>query len=259
MMKKIAPVVVGGATLLALLPASAQVDGVVAPDPVLFEQGQAIYDANCLACHQPGGVGLEPAFPALNANEILTDLNVIVGNIAHGRGAMPAFPDLTATDIAAVLTFIRNAWDNDFGGVTTEMVEGALAGLEERAALTSVWEVGVFTTAQAERGEDLYEGWCAECHGTRLNGAPDDPDRRSSPALAGNAFLNKWQGTTVATLFEYMRATMPEGNPGFLPGQDYADILAYMFSENDMPAGDVELAPDTEALAAYLITLEPAE
>lgn len=259
MTKKIVPVVIGCVTLFTLLPASAQVDGVVAPDPALIEQGRAIYDANCVACHQPGGVGLEPAFPALNGNAILTDLDFIVGNVAHGRGAMPAFPDLTATDIAAVLTFIRNAWDNDFGGVTTEMVGAVLAGLEERADLASVWEVAVFTTAQAERGEELYEGWCAECHGVRLNGAPEDPDRRSSPALAGNPFLNKWQGTSVATLFEYIRATMPEGNPGFLPDQDYADILAYMFSVNDMPAGDNELPTDTEALAAYLITLAPAE
>ncbi|MCW5717691.1 MAG: cytochrome c [Bauldia sp.] len=258
-MKKIVPVVVGCTTLLALWPALAQDDGVVALDPALFEQGQVIYDANCVACHQPGGVGLEPSFPALNANDILTDLNFVIGNIAQGRGAMPAFPDLTATDIAAVLSFIRNAWDNDFGGVTPEMVEEVLAGLEERAELTSVWEVGMFTTAQAERGENLYEGWCAECHGARLNGAPEDPDRRSSPALAGGSFLNKWQGTSVATLFEYMRATMPESNPGFLPDQDYADILAYMFFENDMPAGDNELPPDTEALAAYVITLKPAE
>ena len=79
----------------------------------------------------------------------------------------------------------------------------------------------------------------------------------STPALARASFLRKWGGRTVATLYGYTKATMPEDNPGYLSDQQYIDIIAYMFTVNKMIAGVEELVPDTEVLAGIVIGQKP--
>ena len=116
----------------------------------------------------------------------------------------------------------------------------------------SVW-TGVFTEAQAARGQFAYEGACGFCHGSRLDGAADDPDMRSAPPLARFKFLREWEGRSLATLFEYTKATMPEDNPGSLSDEEYVDIIAYMLSVSRIPAGDGELRAESQSLAAVVI------
>ena len=227
----------------------------VTPQPAdtgSFEQGQALYQAHCALCHLDSGAGNPPMFSALDANELLADTTLVVGRIRQGAGAMPPFPDLGAQDIAAVATYVRNAWTNAFGGVTVEDVAAALAGLEDGGELASVWD-GVFTEAQAQRGQALYPGPCGLCHGRRLDGAPDDPDMRATPPLARARFLRIWEGRSLATLFEYTRATMPEGNPASLADQEYVDVIAYMLSVGGLPAGDEELPADAQRLSRIVI------
>ncbi len=112
---------------------------------------------------------------------------------------------------------------------------------------------GVYTQAQAERGELAYTGPCSHCHGYKLDGAPDDPDMFPTPPLAGPKFLREWDGRSLATLYEYTRATMPENNPSYLSAQEFVDIIAYMLSASGAPAGDDELESDPAALAAIVI------
>ncbi len=227
-----------------------------ARDSVSFEQGQQLYQANCSLCHQDSGAGERPYFPALSGNDLLANLDRVVTNIRQGAVTMPAFPNLTTEQIASLANYIRNAWENDFGAVTMIEVAGILEGLGVTDELASVWD-GVFTEAQATRGQGIYEGACGLCHGRRLNGAPDDPDMRSSPPLARARFFRNWEGSSLATLYEYTRATMPENNPDSLTEQEYVDVIAYMLSFNRMPAGDEELSPDTQSLARTVIQQEP--
>ncbi len=42
---------------------------------------------------------------------------------------------------------------------------------------------------------------------------------------------------------------MPEGDPGSLQPEEYADVLAYLLSLNDYPAGDQPLPPDVAVLS----------
>lgn len=126
----------------------------------------------------------------------------------------------------------------------------------DRAPDGSIW-AGVFTDAQAERGRELYPGPCGKCHGKRLDGAPDDPDMFSTKPIAGPKFLRGWDGRSVAVLFEYLRAAMPENNPGFLSDREYADLIAYMLAVSGAPSGDAELPPDPSALAAVAIRKAP--
>lgn len=225
-------------------------------DRAQFEQGQQLYGANCVVCHQAGGTGVPPAFPALNGNERLNDLNLIVRPIRLGQGVMPALPRLTDNEIAALATYIRNAWSNKFGAATADQVTTLLAGIGKPIdQKVSVWS-GVYTPEQKQRGETLYSGACSQCHGPRLNGAAQ-PDQPPSPAIARAAFLRKWGGKSVAELFTYVREMMPTDAPGTLTEQQTIDVIALMFATSDMPAGNKELPADSKALTSFVIDAQP--
>jgi mono/diheme cytochrome c family protein len=115
---------------------------------------------------------------------------------------------------------------------------------------------GVFTAEQARRGQIAYTGPCDRCHGYKLDGASDDPDMLPAPPVAGRKFLRKWNGRSLAALFEYVRTTMPANNPGYLSDAEVADIVAYMLSASRMPAGPEALEPDAAALASIAIVTQ---
>jgi mono/diheme cytochrome c family protein len=116
----------------------------------------------------------------------------------------------------------------------------------------TIWD-GVFTAEQALRGQAAYTGPCDRCHGYKLDGAPDDPVMLPAPPVAGAKFLRKWSGRSLATLFEYTRATMPSNNPGYLSESEIVDIVAFMLASSGAPAGDAELRADAQSLATIVI------
>lgn len=118
----------------------------------------------------------------------------------------------------------------------------------------SVWS-GVYTTAQSKRGEEVSSSACAQCHGSRLNGA-GQPDQPPSPAIARAPFLRKWAGKPVAELFVYVRTDMPPDAPGTLSEQQTVDVIAHMFAVSTIPAGDKELPADPKALENIMIEAE---
>jgi mono/diheme cytochrome c family protein len=105
----------------------------------------------------------------------------------------------------------------------------------------SVWD-GVYTSAQAKRGGTLYAANCASCHGTELNGG------ESAPPLTGGDFLSNWNGLTIGDLFDRIRVSMPADRPGRLSREQDADVVAYMLSVGQFPAGAAELEHQTETL-----------
>ena len=82
-------------------------------------RGERVYAANCVACHQPTGKGLPPAFPALDGSKIATgDKRAHIDIVLNGKAGttMAAYAkQLSDTDIAAVVTYERNAWGNKAG------------------------------------------------------------------------------------------------------------------------------------------------
>ena len=46
---------------------------------------------------------------------------------------------------------------------------------------------------------------------------------------------------------------MPQGTPGSLTDQQYADIIAYMFNLSRLPAGEDELPSDVQQLSTIII------
>lgn len=84
----------------------------------LMEKGKAVYNANCAACHQADGSGLEAAgFPAMKGSAVATGpVDEHIKQTLNGMNAMPPFKGtLDDEEIAAVITYERNAFGNDTG------------------------------------------------------------------------------------------------------------------------------------------------
>ena len=111
------------------------------------------------------------------------------------------------------------------------------AAQADPAATKSVLE-GVYTEEQARRGEKITNDVCGDCH--------------MEDWFTGS-LLESWAGATVEMLYELISTTMPEDRPGSLERQQYADVLAYIFELNGLPAGQGELSAKKEALRAILI------
>jgi mono/diheme cytochrome c family protein len=101
---------------------------------------------------------------------------------------------------------------------------------------------GVYTQAQAARGEAVYTKSCVSCHQADLAGDG------MAPSLAGKDFNNDWVDQTMSDLFERTRISMPGDKPGSLQPNEVADVLAFLLSKATFPAGQAELPADAAAL-----------
>jgi mono/diheme cytochrome c family protein len=126
----------------------------------------------------------------------------------------------------------------------------ASQGVVESASPT-VWS-GVYTEAQAYRGEKVADTTCIGCHGPKLDGGD------SGPILVGERFLAGWTSQSVGELFAWMQEAMPAEAPGTLSKEDTAAVLAYILQLNKIPAGKVELPTDRAALDRIRFTEAPA-
>ncbi len=102
---------------------------------------------------------------------------------------------------------------------------------------------GVYSARQVRRGTGIYEDVCSECH-----------QREQFTDLT-----DAWTGASVAELFNFVRNSMPEDNPGGLRPSEYAAVLAFIFSINGLPTGETEMSSDAELLQQILIEGPAAE
>jgi cytochrome c oxidase subunit 2 len=84
----------------------------------LKAEGEKVYAANCVACHQANGKGIPGTFAPLDGSKIATGpkgehINIVM-NGKTGT-AMAAFKHLSDVQIAAVVTYERNSWGNAAG------------------------------------------------------------------------------------------------------------------------------------------------
>ena len=81
----------------------------------LVKRGEAVYAANCAACHQPNGKGAGPIKPLDGSPIVLnSDKSQQISVLLNGQnnGAMPSWKQLSDTEIAAVITYTKNNWSN---------------------------------------------------------------------------------------------------------------------------------------------------
>jgi mono/diheme cytochrome c family protein len=125
---------------------------------------------------------------------------------------------------------------------------GGVATSARAAASAKSTNDGVYTADQAKRGKALYSQSCSNCHMDDLSGSGQ------APPLAGDVFLQTWDGRSVADLFDNVRTTMPLNQPDSLSAQEYIDLVTFMLQANDFPAGKDELKNDPETLKGIIIT-----
>ena len=119
-------------------------------------------------------------------------------------------------------------------------------------APTTVWS-GVYTEAQAYRGEKVADTTCIGCHGPGLDGGD------SGPKLVGDVFLANWSTQPVSELFDWIRQAMPPDKPGTLSKEDAAAVVAYILQQNRMPAGKQALSSESEELRRIQITVSKVD
>ena len=139
---------------------------------------------------------------------------------------------------------------------------GGRAGPQPPAPPTRTVQDGVFSDAQATRGQALYAQRCAGCHGPALAGA-------SAPALTGDLFTNKFRMEPLSALFIQIRYAMPPvpvapapaagapapaapapaaagnaaGAPPTIPqltDEQAGDLVAHILKSNGFPAGKTD-------------------
>jgi len=108
---------------------------------------------------------------------------------------------------------------------------------------------GVYSAAQATRGQAIYKDKCAPCHGEMLEGL-------LGPPLAGDEFLKAWANQPLSELANKIEKTMPQSDPGSLMRPDVIDLVAHILQVGKFPAGQAALPAGDDALK--LITLAPA-
>lgn len=99
---------------------------------------------------------------------------------------------------------------------------------------------GVFTSAQASRGEQTYMSICVSCHPKGTYTAP--------------AFREKWNGSPLSELYGFVSTSMPKMEPGSLEPEEYAQVIAYLLKLNGAPAGKSELSTEIKALRRIRIS-----
>jgi quinoprotein glucose dehydrogenase len=110
----------------------------------------------------------------------------------------------------------------------------------------SVWD-GVYTSAQAQRGSNVYASLCAACHGGGLEGL------EMAPPLSGPNFTQNWNGQSLASLVDRIRAMPPE-TPGLVGAEDSIDVLSYILERAGFPAAEDALPVDRNRLGDIRFT-----
>jgi mono/diheme cytochrome c family protein len=129
------------------------------------------------------------------------------------------------------------------------VASGAIGVTHAQATRTA--QDGVYTDAQATRGQALYDKQCASCHGQGLKGL-------QAPPLVGDAFAATWQGQPLLELANKIRNTMPADAPGTVSATDAADLVAVMLKVSGFPASRTELASSETGLKAIGWPARPA-
>lgn len=93
---------------------------------------------------------------------------------------------------------------------------------------------GVYTEPQAERGADLFDLTCGDCH--------------ASSEFSDEVFTETWGDRSAYSFYRNISQTMPDDNPGSLEEQVYYDVVAYVLKINGHAAGPTELNSETPNL-----------
>ena len=101
---------------------------------------------------------------------------------------------------------------------------------------------GIYTMAQAGKGEVTYYTQCVSCH--------------PKGTYAGPGFKSNWNGKPLSDLWDWISNKMPKNDPGTLAPAEVAEVMAYILQQNKMPAGKVPLPANEKAMYAIRIQIK---
>lgn len=118
-------------------------------------------------------------------------------------------------------------------------VAAALLAAAHPVAAQQPAPVDSLAVRQVDIGGQWFRSACFECHANNLS----DPD-----------FKAKWNGRTAFELYDRMRNTMPDSDPGGLTPETYVALTAYLLKLNGMPVGTNMISTDSSALSSIKLT-----
>jgi putative heme-binding domain-containing protein len=206
-----------------------------------YDLGKAVFnrDAHCVTCHQPNGLGLAPIYPPLTNKDWLAGdderlIKIVLKGLwgplevngkrfdpTKGTPPMTGFADLLKDEeIAAVLTYVRQSFGNDYDPIKPDAVKKIRAMVESRNSFYQIedlmkenpmagwekWKDAPAKTAKSHEEElapfvDTLAGGdgaagkklffesekvqCAKCHKINGKGADVGPDLSKLAAQEG--------------------------------------------------------------------------
>ena len=141
---------------------------------------------------------------------------------------------LAVVEVALAVSLIWGGWLSlpaaESGARPAETAAHGAAGGQSNGSVLD----GVFSEAQATRGEATFRRVCSACHDTQ--------------EFSGGRFRLTWVGQSAGDLFDTIATLMPEGDPGSLTPAQYAGVVAYLLQLNGYPAGEANLPTSLSAL-----------
>ncbi len=207
--------------------------------------GEAVYKAQCAACHATGAAGA-PKFADADAwaARIKNGFEALVTSALKGKGAMApqGGGDFNDTEIARAVAFMANAAGGKFAEPAAPAAAGATADAAAPAAPTEpapaaapaaapapVAEAAPAATAAAPvatasaNGEALYKQACQVCHAAGVAGAPKLGDK-----AAWSARLPAGLDALHASVIKGKGAMPPRGGAAQASDADLRAAVEYM-------------------------------
>lgn len=226
----------------------------------LLAKGEQVYSRICSACHQPGGVGMPPTFPALKGSKIATGpieghVNIVV-NGKTGTMMQAFLNQLSDVELASVITYERNSFGNNTNGSMLQPIN--IKALRDGMSIDDALKVkptgkvdvssaaSVVTTAPVsaetvqpavpaptaapaddlksamERGEKVYTQTCAACHQPTGLGMPP-----TFPALKGSPIATGPVATHIDRVMNGKPGTAMMAFKDQYKDQELADVITY--------------------------------
>ncbi len=184
-------------------------------DPALASAGKAVYEQNCIFCHQADAIGKAGFAPSLTNQEFLqaTSDKFLMATIRDGRTGtgMPPFSHLGRKDVEAIVAYLRDH-----------------AKLKNRSA-----EIDAQPRSQGDErlGRFWFDSICSTCHGRDGDGYAAGG---TGTAIGKSAFLDKATDGFIRETIKKGRSNTrmigysgPEGMANLSDG-DVDDIIAYL-------------------------------
>ena len=194
---------------------SATAEEVIKVAPKLVSAGKAVYERNCIFCHQADAIGKPGFAPSLTNPEFLSTASdkFLMGTIRDGRAGtgMPPFAHLGRADVEAVVAYLRS--------------HAKLPNISARI------DAEPHTQGDERLGKVWFEDICSTCHGPQGDGYIAGG---TGTAIGKTGFLSKASDGFIRETIKNGRSnTRMLGFSGpaalaALSERDINDIIAYL-------------------------------